>query len=501
MSQLSPFAARLSAPKRWLRQWWLVWASLVLFTGFKILFPYPDVFKDSLHYIGWGLRDDIKIAYRPLGYTHLLMALGHIRGTHFVLVMLQFAVHVAASVFFCKTLFRLWPLPRAYRAAVYACTVFNPLAYFLFNLANPDSLFTSLSAVWLTASLRYFFLPRHRGWMLGASLFAFAALFHLRYNGIYYPFFGAAAVLLCALPWRMKLLYAVASIGLFFGLRAYAASQAERLIGVREMSGFGGWALANNALHIYRYADVDPSIWEDDEERLFGEVAEMLAYKVPYERGTVTDQYIWSDASPLKTIVQTGYEQGQWPTFFTGWWHMAPVYERCAKKLIIAYPGTFFRAFYGPNLMNYAFPTAEALDEYDIHEATQSFGTRQLLDFGTRDLPAPPMRDLQPRVVRTVRGIYCVLSPLAGLSALFFMGLYVHRAMRRGVARESRFQAAALLSAFFMLTVMLLALAHPILLRYVCLPLLYGSVVAVLAVHFIFARGNAEGVASAPTSL
>jgi hypothetical protein len=466
--------------KDFLRKWQLPLLSLALFIGFKILYPYPDFFQDSLNYIQWGL-DGLEIAFRPLGYTQFLMVMKSLPGsTHFVIVFMQWALHVVAAIFFCRTVFRIWPLPRPLRIAVYAFTLFNPLAYFLLNLVNPDSLFISLTAIWLAAMLRFFFVAEKRWWMLGIQAVAFICLFHLRYNALYYPFFGAAAVLLCALTIREKLIYAAASVLVFAGLYNAALSNAEEQVGARLLSGFGGWAMANNALHIYRVQAVDSGLWEEPEEQLFGQAAMSFKDSMPNIGGAPTDQFLWNKNSPLKQYLFAQLGQGRYPSYLEGWWQVSELYNDCGTKLIRRYPGAFLRAYFWPNLKSFVMPPPEAFLEYDANALVMSPAMQDFLDYQKPPKTPEVVPGLLGNTVKVIRYVYALLTPLTALAALGLIGLYILAVLRRRRWPEAAITAGFVLSAFYFATVFLLTFAHPIMMRYVSLPFLYCAPLIVL---------------------
>jgi hypothetical protein len=471
--------------KDFLRKWRLPLVSLALFIGFKILYPYPDFFQDSLNYIQWGL-DDLKIAFRPLGYTQFLMAMKSFPGsTHFVIVFMQWALHVVAAIFFCRTIFRIWSLARPLRVVIYACTLFNPLAYFLLNLVNPDSLFISLTAIWLAAMLRFFFVEEKKWWMLGIQAVAFLCLFHLRYNALYYPFFGAAAVLICARSIREKLIYAAASIIVFAGLYNAALSNAEEHTGARLLSGFGGWAMANNALHIYRLQAVDSDLWEEPEEQLFGQAASTFKDSILNE-GTPTDQFLWNKNSALKQYLFAQIGQGRYPGgYLEGWWQVSELYNDCGTKLIRAYPGAFVQSYFWPNLKSFFLPRAEALENYDVSALTMSPEMQDFLDYQKPPKAPEVVPGLLGNTVNAIRYLYAVITPLTMLAAFGFIGLYAREFLRRRRRPEAPVTAGFILSLFYLATVLLLTFAHPIMLRYVSLPFLYSAPLIVLFIHTI----------------
>lgn len=450
---------------------WIV--SLLLFALFKSLYPYPDVFLDSTNYIQWGLQD-LPIAFRPLGYTHFLMAAHDWGAHHFGIVFIQFAVHIAAAIFFCKTLFRIWNLIGWQRIVCYVLILFNPLAWFIFNLISPDSLFISLSAVWLATLLRFFFLPDRKWLMLAIHVAAFIGLFYLRYNAIYYPFFGAAAVWLTSLSLGRKALYAGASLLVFAMLYTAAAQKAEIHTGEARLSGFGGWAMANNALHVYYSGDVDATDWEEPEEKELDQLVRATIDSVPHVGLTPTDQFLWARQGPLKQYLFYRLSQGRYPDYMQGWWQISGFYNDFGKALIMRYPGAFFRYFYGPNLASFFFPSAETLEAYDVYGTPLLPEQAAFLGYQKDGKKAERIPGLLHRTVKAMEGVHAVLSVLTILAAVLLLIFYL-RSLRRLPQPGAQPLAGFLLASFYILTVLLLAFAHPILLRYVLFPLLYFS--------------------------
>jgi hypothetical protein len=451
--------------------------SILFFAGFKLLYPKPDLFFDSVNYLEWAVKD-FKIAYRPLGYPHFLQWFIGMQGNYIRIVVIQFLIFLFSSYCFLETLFVLLQPSKWVRRICLAAVLFNPVAYFLVNNLGADNLFVSLSALWMGLLLRSFFYTRNRGWYFLLHLACFFCLLALRPNALYYPFFGIVILLFMRLKNSVKLIYTALYLMVFFFLYNKGLDNTEQEIGVRIYSGFAGWAMANNAIHIYNAAEVDGNIFADPDQLDIHKL--VLAHRATARYSdAVTDKYMWDPKGPLKMYLYQ-YRQRTRVDYFNAWWELSPMYRDYGMTLVKHYPFAFFKAFFWPNFIYFLYPPSEAMG---VDNPFQELTPEWVNYLGMKQDPGSvePYRGFHKNSVQVVEIIYAVLSPLCILFCLFVCIQYFFLFCRTGFKPDNpKLRVLFVLSLFYLVTIVLLIFAHMVLLRYVLLPLMFFNLLPFL---------------------
>ena len=93
----STFFIYLPSQKKWLLQAFLF--SVAGFILLKLCFPVPDFDLDSTNYVSWALNN-LKVAYRPLGYPHFLQILhDNVSGSLSFLIVIQYVLYFLSMLF------------------------------------------------------------------------------------------------------------------------------------------------------------------------------------------------------------------------------------------------------------------------------------------------------------------------------------------------------------------------------------------------------------------
>lgn len=476
----------------WARKNYPYLIAIGLFIVFKFLFPYPDVFLDSVNYLQWGLSG-AKIAFRQLGYSHFLMLFSGYGNNYINVVAVQYLVFVLATKFFLETVFYIFDPGNKIKWLLWILILFNPINLFVNNLISTDGLFISFSAVWLASLLQFFYAPKHKYLYLAVHLVSFIFLFGLRYNALYYPIISALAFLFLKKGDFLPKLIPIALTGVvFFSLYRNTVDNSDKKVGVPILSGFGGWAMANNALHIYRVIDVDSEIWDDPDYKTLHQYCLKYKDSIPGEKTGVTDRFLWDKKGPLKQYLLRDLKLGKYPDYMTGWWNESILYNSFGKSLILRYPGAFFKSFYGPNLGRVFFPPTETLGSYNrfdqrLDPAWQKYFGVQKEQFTART-PA-----LQEHFTKAF-DIFCIpVSLLTVFCSLFLVFLYVKTLVTQRPLTPA-FATLVILAGFYIISILLLAFVHPVLLRYVLLLHVYFIVVPVFFfVNKFFSGAPVEG--------
>ena len=441
--------------------------SILLFGCFKWLYPQPDIFLDSTNYIEWALKGH-SVTYRPIGYSLFLKFLEGSANNYMTIVLLQYLLFLFATYFFNSTIFRLFSFSNTIKIFTYCLTIYNPFAFFLANLIAPDSFFLSFTAIWLTSMLLMFSGRKKFYTMLGLHLLSYIVLFHLRYNAVYYPIITVLSVLIYK-PTVKHFIIVGSSVLLVYLLYRDVIERNKLHTGAEIFSAFGGWILANNAIHIYNMADVEDDIFSNDEEYILHKLSAKFKDSVGfYERGKeVTDEYMWDERGPLKRYAWKKVETRAYNAYFIAWYHVAATYGSFGKTLITNYPIAFLEMFYLPNLKSYFFPKLETMERYDVYHTNLTQQVQQYTGINSPHLPAD-IYNLQHRLMKGVRWVYLFIDILS----LAAIAMLIIRRIQKHIIPEGM----KLLALFYIVVLMLSALGHPILIRYIAVLLILGNI-------------------------
>src|SRR5580692_6064936 len=221
---------------------------------FKACYPFADYMTDSYTYIDVAVNHT-PISYRPVGYSRLLYWLHALNTSDTFLFCFQYVLLQTAGLFFFFSIRYFFPLNRIFSGILFAFLVFNPVSLILSNLVMSDAVFTALSLIWLAQLLWIINRPAWYHVIIQAILLGM--IFSLRYTAIYYPLVGGVAFLLSRRNWLFKT--AGIGIGLLtvWGEMKVTTRATAAYTGTKVFSGFSGWQIANNALHMYPYIN-DP---------------------------------------------------------------------------------------------------------------------------------------------------------------------------------------------------------------------------------------------------
>ena len=484
-----------------LKKWRVILLSVLVFIVFKFFFPNPDIFSDSMGYLQAGL-DETPVSFRPYGYSVFLMFFSGMSSNYINIIVVQFILFALSCWYFNTTIFKVFNISPRLQWIFWLLTLFNPIGYFLLNLISTDSLFTDFTMIWLATLLRYIFYQEKRYLVLGLHIVVFYLLFNLRYNGLYYPFFSVAIVLLTSLKLREKLVYAGMVMGVFGMVYNGISSKVEDQYGVKTLSGLGGWAMLNNAAHIYENRVVDSNIFDEPDDKLLHQF--MVTFKDSFNKDRlasgITDRYIWANPGPLKRYLYYSLQTGRYPDYLTGWWNVSVMYNDFGKKLIRQYPGTFLSSFYIPNLLSYPKAESEVLKVYGSAHFSLSPRYQDYFDYHQDTFFTAKYPEAQRRITSGVEFIYYVpniLSFLAGLAGIIiFLRLFIKK---KGKDIGQPQWAMFILCSFHVITILLLALAIPLMLRYTSMSVIYFAMLPLLLliatndrIKAVFTKGSEE---------
>ncbi|MDR6338977.1 hypothetical protein HNQ91_002028 [Filimonas zeae] len=359
---------------------------LTLFIVYKILYPFPDTYVDSFHYLSLA-EDGNYISVWPMGYSYFLRAVHFITPSHLFLITVQFALLQGACLWMAFTLFYLFQPDERLKNAVLIFLVFNPMSYYLANLISSDVFFAALSVAWLTILVKMLYEAQYWHILLQGPLLAY--LFLVRYQAAYYPIIMIVALWLAPINRVWKVLSATIGVLLLVWIVNTTLQKNLRQYGRKEFSAQSGWILASNALFMYPYIRIDTAAFQG-------------------ERLQQMDQVV-STYFKANDLMQHPFYPWDGPQYMLGgrgavmWYHLATVEEAAqpdkpvfwlynrmgvhwanyAKALIKQHPWAYVQYYLLPNVITYFLPVIEQFTVYSM--GRNKVPTRVARWFGRKD--------------------------------------------------------------------------------------------------------------------
>ncbi|MDR1202781.1 MAG: hypothetical protein LBL58_14300 [Tannerellaceae bacterium] len=131
--------------------------------------------------------------------------------------------------------------------------------------------------------------------------------------------------------------------------------------GLNQFStGFDGWQLANNAMHILPYIDLPPQLIEDPQMKDLHEFSMRYTDKIVEATNNgskVTANFLWDKEFPLKIYILTAYSVLDQPYGQLFIQFGSTLFNKYGQYLILHYPIEFMRYYYLPNMVNMFYVT------------------------------------------------------------------------------------------------------------------------------------------------
>lgn len=341
---------------------WLVMTfSVILGCLFMVrYYPFPAIISDAYGYLSCALNGSF-IPYRPYGYSAFLRFIHSLSDSPFVIVASNASVYLLSLGLLLLAIKKYWsPSRRWIFIAFEVLTILSPLAIFMLDTIMSDSLFCSLVFFMLAMIL---VMVQEKS-TVAAILFLPAFYFSLdvRYSAVFLPL-AFIPVLICC---RKHFFNILAIVGIVTAVLVFNKKTSERMYdctGIKQSStGFGGWQLANNGLHVIPFIDENDKTAPKDPE-LLAIHKYCMAYKPMISQKThdgnnATAVFMWSNDSPLKQILFFYCERNR-TAYLTEWARLGDgLFSQYGKWLILHYPGKFLRHYLWPNMKQMVFPTS-----------------------------------------------------------------------------------------------------------------------------------------------
>lgn len=348
-ASLRAFLAFLREPRQ--KRELLICAAAMLLLGIAlhILYPFPFFFPDTGSYV-LSAKEGVFNAYRPMGYSDYLSLLHGISsslGFVFVATYLLHALSTLWLLFSAKFLFGIRD-GRLF-GALCALAIVAPRLLFASNFLMSDSLFNTLTTLFVTSALWICFSRNIA--MILFHLFVFALLYKVRYVGMFYVPVTLLALGFMPLGRRWTKLGLMALPVLLFAV-LYGSAKKEyiRQTGVDTFSAFSGWQLLNNASVLIPEAKAGLKT-QDFAPGLVRNVHAFMQScpdTLFNRRNMLSTACMWDKDLPYKYFMFQ-YMQATGQPYVPAWVQTGVVYGEYAARLIREYPGRYFSRFVLPS--------------------------------------------------------------------------------------------------------------------------------------------------------
>jgi hypothetical protein len=339
---------------------WLIIVGICALAYFvlRAVYPYPATMPDSGGYV-YSAMNDYFYFYRPFGYSQFLRIIYAFSSSIHAVFTVQAILYAISIAFFALTIkYFFRPQNQIIWYILLIILVLSPISFFMVNAIMSDILFAIMIFGMLAA---FAFVVMKKSWSAFACfvLLMFFAL-HIRYSAILFPFLFIPILLFVKSPIRWISLVVLPLIFIIFHNQVKA--DMKETTGFNQFStGFDGWQLANNAMHIVPFIDLPPQKIRKAKIRNLHEF--VLNYNNQILEATnngkrATPAFLWEKDLPLKQYLgKLMYEQQR---NYSDLWIMlgSGVYKDYGKYLVIHYPHEFMRRYYFPNSTQIFYPSS-----------------------------------------------------------------------------------------------------------------------------------------------
>ncbi|RFM34699.1 hypothetical protein [Chitinophaga silvisoli] len=330
--------------------------TILLWWNFKKNYPHPNVIFDSYYYLNATASNAVVNAW-PIGYSWFVRLIGTISHSPTFFVTIQYFLLNCSLLIYFFTLKYLFNPPKWVSIVFFAFLIFNPILLYTSNLILSDTLFTTLSILWITNIIWLFISPKY--WFLITHSLLILTVFTVRYNALYYPILSTIAFLFLKRELFYKLTGIVLQYTLLIAFILFTIQKNESTFKVKQFSAFGGWKLANDALYMYKH------IYRNNEYAVPQRLKPLDVHVRSYfkrEKDTIDlftpdptsgSYYMYIHPSPLLTYRDSVSGKVGSPLDLDTFSKMAPLYQDYGFWLIIKNPIAFFQYFIWPNIQRY----------------------------------------------------------------------------------------------------------------------------------------------------
>lgn len=446
---------------------WVDWLTIVLscivgYTFIRICYPTPATYSDAFSYVAAAASDQFSI-YRPFGYSAFLQVVHALSHSIQAVIAVQFILYALSVGLFLLAIKRYYPCRHTWlRILLEVLVTLSPACIYMLNALMSDALFCCLIFMMLAMLI---VLINEQSWCAaGIYLAAFFACLFVRYSAMFFPLAFIPILLFATKPVQRWITIALTCV-LFGVFYQNITGNMRQVIHTSQFStGFDGWQLANNGMHVLPYIDdeqlPDNKRLRDLHHFMHPAADDMIVAKTDTGR-KVTAVLIWDSNLPLKQYMFR-YMQMMKVSYPVAWARLGGgLYSDYGKWLIMHYPGLFWKYYLRLNTRDVFYPdNLEMVGRYSEIPVNQpDIASWFEMDTST---PHPAKHPVYEQHFKTL------LPVLDLITWLLFIGAVVLIVLRRRTLLATREQRLtfALLFVFGFVFYGTTAFAAPIVIRY-----------------------------------
>ncbi len=430
---------------------------------FKCLYPYPDVFNDSYSYVNVA-RDHLNLNLWPVGYSKFLAIFHAITHSSIALTTFQFFFLELSAFYLYQEIRSYQKINRATAAAIYIFFFVNPLVLYQSNTVTSDALFAAFSLLWITGLLK--FTQKPPTW---AGLWPQAILigvgYTFRYTAMYYPILSALALFMSQTTLPKKIVGSLLFLLFLVPFIQFSKAAGKKLTGVPVYSILGDWQIANNALEMRAYINVDSTKLPTPEcvklDRISREYFQSSFNMYGPRFKELLDNFVgnwfvqyWN--APLKVYMMKTYGNSN-----TRSWALSGItFSQYGKYLVKTHPWPYLKYFILPNSKFYFLPPLSDIEMFNNGRDSINPHMQQWFNLKSLKIPA---------VSLTIQGKILFIFPILffALNILFPALLLTYVVKHRSIDLPT-----LLITTFLLLNAFFTILANRACLRYEIFPML-----------------------------
>ena len=340
---------------------WLVLASGIALACLTVTwsYPYPGTISDSYTYLASAIGKNY-LAYRPFGYSGFLQAIHLFSHSIYSIIVSQAFLYFISLGLLLLAIKRYWPpRHRGWFLLFELLVALSPTAIFLLDTILSDPLFCCTVFAMVAMVIVMIHEPSWVALVIYALAF-FGAL-HTRYSALFFPL-AFLPILLIARKGVFRWI-SVALTVLVIGVFAQQTARNMKYEAGRWQfsTGFDGWQLANNALHVIPFLDEEDLKKQPDDDMLVSIHDYCLDFRPAIRQATndgkhTTAVFLWGNDYPLKQMTFAYMQAGRMP-YYQAWIKLgSSYYKQYGKWVITHFPGKFIKYFLFPNTLHVFFP-------------------------------------------------------------------------------------------------------------------------------------------------
>jgi len=317
------------------------------------MYAHLNIYYDSLGYLNKAAHF-LGLGMRPQAYSGFLHLLHQIAPSEKLLFLAQFSLNAFSTMFLYLVVICFFrPSSLILSRVVLMLMIVNPGELYLSTWILSDTLFISLTMLWLATGI--IAIMKNNVAFRIVHLFLLILLMQTRSIGLIYPVITAIFFWYSISKYRNRIIWAALPLVILFVNIETMKYFNWKITGISTYSGFSGWVLANNAMHILPYVDVNVEEI-GDEDVLFVHNNIMLQIdSMEFIPKSLTYKYLWHPEYPLQQMLNKASEEHN-IDHLKAWNYMSVPYKKYAVYMIRKHPVEYFKHFMLPNSKQLFYP-------------------------------------------------------------------------------------------------------------------------------------------------